>query len=226
MKPIDPNTDFAPLRPECAAAQHALQLLLDGVAVWDSPEASDHRAVCGDCRDDYALARELHATPHSLSSAVVVPAELGPRIFHATVVDRRHRRLVRRVGAGAAALAASLALAVLVVPPPNQQVRSVPAPAAEGVALQPIKPLGAAVEEARDAVLALTKRTASETRDSSVRLLPKLPDPPEPMTINLDEPLADAQASAAKSVQPLATSAKRAMQLFLKTNSAPQPKVN
>lgn len=224
MNEPNPNLDFPPLRPECAPAQEALQRLLDGDTAWDSPEAAQHRDECPACRDDMALARELVGTAPCLSAAAVVPAALGPRIFHASVVDRRRRRLVRWMGAGSV-LTASFALLFLLRPPVEQSIRTerTTSPLAAAV---PAKPLKTAVSEAREAMLALTMRTATDTRDTSVRLLPPLPDAPEPMNVNLDEPLADAQAGARKSVQPLAVSAKRAMNLFLKTDLPTQPKAN
>jgi hypothetical protein len=80
----------------------------------------------------------------------------------------------------------------------------------------PARPLGEAVAEARDALVSLTRRTADETRATSVALVPspKLADAP-PADEGL-APLADAQAGAARSVEPIKTSARRALNLFLR----------
>ena len=89
------------------------------------------------------------------------------------------------------------------------------------------KPLGDAVAEARDALVALSKRTANETRDRSALLIPtaKFPDMPEPD--ERLEPLADARSGASRSMEPFAASARRAFNLFMKATDTPaKPKAN
>jgi hypothetical protein len=83
------------------------------------------------------------------------------------------------------------------------------------------------VAEARDALVALSRRTATETRDRSALLIPptKLPDMPEPD--ERLEPLADARSGATRSMEPFAESARRAVNFFLKAADPPaRPKAN
>jgi hypothetical protein len=208
-----------PTRPGCEAGQAALHRLLDGEPAWDTPEAAAHRAACVDCREELALARSFAALP----AAVVVPAELGGKVLQAAVTASRRRRLYRSAGVGMA-LAASVLVAVFLAQPTPQTVSEsrmvarVPEPKNTGAAQ---KPLGESVSEARDAIVALTKRAADETRETSATLLPnpRLVSTPD-MGGGL-EPLTDAQAGAARSVEPIRTSARRALNLFLRAADPP-----
>jgi hypothetical protein len=152
---------------------------------------------------------------------VIVPPELGPRLLCAAVRDRRRRRLIRVAGV-ALALAASIVVAVVGFwpsgpPAPPEQNSVVVAPPAPGPAPSPEgpKPIGDAVAEARDALVTLTKRTAAETRDGSAWLLPSPKMPELPDTGEHLEPLADARTGAARSVEPVASSARRAVHFLL-----------
>lgn len=225
MSDLDPITDPDPARPGCAAGQAALQRLLDGEPAWDTPEAAAHRASCTDCREELALAGSLARLP----ADVVVPAGLTDRVVSSAVAAHRRRRVLRYGGIGVA-LAASVLVAVVafrpwetkepqpgpvaVLPPKPEPVPPQPAPA-------PPKPLGESVAEARDALVSLTKRTANETRDQSALLVPapKMPEPTDPAE-GL-EPLADARTGAARSVEPIAGSARRAFNFFLKAADPP-----
>lgn len=213
MTEFDPIADRDPARPECAAGQAALQRLLDGETNWDTPEAAAHRAECIPCREELALAGAL-----GQSMDVVVPVELTDRVLKTAVTAHRRRWTVRYVGAGLA-LAASVLLAVVKFQP-TQTVQSVPGPVAVApkvdpqLANGPTKPLGESVSEARDAIFSLANRKATETRDQSTKLLPnpKMPEPP-----NGDdrlEPLAEARTGAARSVEPIRDSARRAINFF------------
>jgi hypothetical protein len=78
------------------------------------------------------------------------------------------------------------------------------------------------MSEARDAIVQLTRRAATETRDTPAGLIPSptlttdVPDPSGGL-----EPLADARAGAARSVEPMRNSARRAMNLFLRAADPP-----
>jgi hypothetical protein len=221
MTPPDTDADLA--RPGCAPGQVALQRLLDGDPGWDTPEAEAHRASCLDCREELALARGFVRLP-----APVVPADLAARVFDAALTDRRRRRRLRFAGAGLA-LATSILVGIFAVrsrieaQTVEERSYALARPKAE-----PQKPLGDAVAEARDALVALSKRTATETRDRSALLIPptKLPDMPEPD--ERLEPLADARTGAARSVEPIAASARRAVNFFLRAAADPpaKPKAN
>ena len=88
--------------------------------------------------------------------------------------------------------------------------------------VEPQKPLGKSVNEARDAIVQLTKRTASETRDQSARLMPEAKMPNAPNAGEGLEPLADARTGAEKSVEPLRASARRAFNMFIRSADPPE----
>ena len=217
MTERDPIAD--PTRPGCDAARAALQRLLDGEANWDRPDAASHRAACVDCREELALARLV---PGAVSQPAF-PSELTNRVVGAAVTQYRRGRIVRYAGLGAA-LAASILVAAVVFQPSRQtitespSVATLPRPNADA---SPGKPLGEVVSEARDALVSLTRRTANETRATSVALVPdpKLPDVAD--AGDGLEPLADAQVAAARSVEPIKTSARRALNLFLRAADPP-----
>jgi hypothetical protein len=219
MSDFEPIADPDLARPGCKPARAAIQRLLDREPNWDSPEAAAHRAGCRDCREELALAR-------SMSGALTPPAfpsELTGRVVNSAVSAHRKRRLTRYAGAGAV-VAASVLVAVLVLQPRTQTItetRTVATVTKPTDRPAPQKPLGEAVSEARDALVSLTRRTASETRDTSASLVPspKLPDMPD-AGAGL-EPLADARAGAARSVEPIQTSARRALNLFLRAADPP-----
>lgn len=216
MNEFDPITD--PARAACQFGQAALQRLLDGELAWDTAEAAAHRAACADCRAELALAHSLVALPRPIE----VPSSLTDRVLGAALSARRRRQFGRRVGVSIA-LAASVLVAVIAVSPGTQTVtesRTVAAARPVDPAT-PRKPLGQSVAEARDAIVALTRRTAEETRETSTNLIPRpeLTGLPE-AGIGL-EPLSDARAGAALSVEPLANSARRALNLFLRAADPP-----
>jgi hypothetical protein len=217
MTNFDPTTE--PARPGCEPAQAALQRLLDGDPGWDGPEAAAHRAGCVACREELVLARQMAGVLRPAAA----PAELAGRVLGAAVASRRRRRVLRYAGV-AGALAASVLLAVVTVQPRTQTITEHPTVATLPRAKDqpaPTRPLGHAVADARDALVSLTRRTATETRQTSASLIPnpKLPDMPG--TGDGLEPLADAQAGAARSVDPIATSARRAVNLFLRAADPP-----
>src|SRR5262245_50567332 len=226
MSEFDPIRDIDPARPACAAAQAALQRLLDGESDWDLPDAACHRVSCVACREELALARSFSQLP-----AAVVPAEMAGRILNASVSVHRRRRVLRWA-AGGLALAASVVIAVVALRPPQpvqpgpDPVVVVPPPKVDPeplVASQ--KPLGDSVSEARDAFVSLTMKTATEPRDRISQLLPEPKMPESPDKSEGLEPLADAGTGAARSVEPLRDSAGRAVNFFLRAASPPSRNV-
>lgn len=219
MTPFDPTPPAADLaRPGCEAGRAALQRFLDGDPAWDTPAADAHRAACADCRDELALARGFVRLP-----APVVPSDLASRVFAAAVSDRRRRRRLRFAGAGLS-LAASLLVGVFAV---RSRVDAQTVEEKSYTLAPPAKPLGDAMAEARDALVALSKRTANETRDRSILLIPPAKLPDMPGADERLEPLADARTGAARSVEPIAASARRAVNFFLRAADTPaKPKVN
>jgi hypothetical protein len=223
MTDIDATTEPDPARADCAVAQSALQRLLDREAEWDTPEAAAHRAGCGVCREELALARSIHR----LAVPVVVPSELSGRVLNASLAAHRRRELALWAVAGLT-VAAAVVIGLAVNPPrpaPDPdlgQVVVVPPPMPDepqAVAMQ--KPLGESVSEAADAIVTLTKRTANEPRERITILLPepRLVGPGEPD--ERLEPLADAGTGAARSVEPLKDSARRAINFFVRTADPP-----
>jgi len=216
------ETDNDPARPECAVGQAALQRLLDGEAAWDSPEAAAHRNACTACREELALAGAL-----TQAQSIVIPAGFTDRVLNSAVSARRRAMLMRWAGVGFA-LAASVVIAVVVVRAPDskQEIRSIaraPSPVERPAPkVDPPKPLGDSMSEARDAIVSLTKRTAAQTRDQSAMLvpMPKVPEPPAPAA-DLD-PLADARTGAEQSVEPIRSSARRALNFFARAADPPQ----
>jgi hypothetical protein len=216
MNELDPIADD-PTRPGCEAGQAALQRLLDSEAAWDTPDAAAHRATCADCREELALARTFAALP----APVTVPSELATRVHRSVARADRLRRFIRFAGPSVA-LAASVLVAVFVLQPAPQTITEVRTVARLPEPKQsPQRKLGESVSEARDAIVALTRRTADETRETSSTLIPNpklgnMPDTGEGLS-----PLADAQAGAVRSVEPLTSSARRALNLFLRAADPP-----
>ena len=231
MTDFDANTEPDPARRDCALAQAALQRLLDREAEWDTPEAAAHRGGCADCRDELTLARSMSR----VFAPVVVPSELSARVLKASVSAHRRRQRIRWAGA-ALALAASVLIAVIALRP-GPTPSPTPSPIADReptpVVVIPLhqqndtpelvkeKPLGESVSEAADAIVSLTRRTASEPKERITVLLPepRLPGPGQPDE-RLD-PLADAGTGAARSVEPLKDSARRALNFFVRAADPP-----
>lgn len=224
MNEFEPINERDPARPGCAIGQAALQRLLDGDADWDSPDAAAHRAECVACREELLLAGAFNRP-----ASIVVPSELTDRVVSTAVNSHRRRQAIRYFGAAACVFAATLLFLLAVQP--AQNVQSIPgrvevakAPTVEpSVANPPPKPLGESVVEARDAIVSLTKRTASGTRDQSAMLMPNPKMPETPKANDGLDPLAEARAGAAKSVEPIRSSAVRALDFFVR---AAEPKRN
>jgi hypothetical protein len=225
MADFDPTTERDLTRPGCEPGQTALQRLLDGEPAWDTSEAAAHRGRCTDCREELALARSFGR----LATDVVVPASLTERLVTKSVQAHRARR-ARSYLAVAVALAASVLVVVFATrpwgeptPEPEPSVAYVPPPAGPTAPDETPqgRPLGEAVSEARDALVSLTRRTANEPGERVGQLLPtpKLPDGPD---AGADlQPLADARTGAARSVEPITDSARRAMNFLLRAADPP-----
>jgi hypothetical protein len=222
MTDFDPTTEPDPARPGCAAGQSALQRLLDGEPNWDAPEAAAHRAACADCRDELALARPMAR----LRTEIAAPAGLADRTLRAALVARRRRVLLRAAGVGTALAASVLAAVIITRPRPGPVPDAAPIVVTPGAtqdmaASRPEKPLGEAVSEAREAIVQLTRRTTSEPGERIGWFLPNptLPQGPDPGD-DL-QPLDDARRGAARSVDPIRQSARRAVNLFLRAAEPP-----
>src|SRR5262249_27722884 len=144
--------------------------------------------------------------------------ELTDRVLNTAVSAHRRRGAIRYAGAGLA-LAASIMLAGGKFQP-TQTVVSVPGPVAAAPkgepqnANGPTKPPSQSGPEARDAIVSLASRTATETRDQSTKLIPTAKMPETPAGDDRLEPLAEARTGAARSVEPIRDSARRAISYF------------
>ena len=231
MTDFDPIAESDPIRPSCAVAQAALQRLLDREAEWDTPEAATHRAGCAECRDELALARSIDR----VVAPVIVPSDLSGRVLNASIAAHRRRQRIQWAGA-AFVVAASVVIALVVfrpgpapipTPDPSPERESKPVVVIplqmqnEAPVLAKEKPLGESVSEAADAIVSLTRRTAAEPKERITVLLPdpRLPGPGQPDE-RLD-PLADAGTGAARSVEPLKDSARRALNFFVRAADPP-----
>jgi hypothetical protein len=108
-----------------------------------------------------------------------------------------------------------------VSPDPAPIVLNPPSKPDDQSAVAKAKPLGESVSEAADAIVTLTRRTAAEPKERITILLPepRLAGPGQPDE-RLD-PLADAGTGAARSVEPLKDSARRAINFFVRTADPP-----
>ncbi|MFO0849222.1 MAG: hypothetical protein U0871_11805 [Gemmataceae bacterium] len=222
MTPFDASPTAAP--PGCVAYRATLNRVLDG----DLPPvrlADGHTAGCPECAGMASLARGLlQATP---VVTPLFPDQLADQIVVAAVRDRRRRRLA---WAGSSALVAAgvLAAGYLALPRPANPDRP---EVARAPAVTPAPRVGDQLQEAGAALASLT-RTATEPVTAPVRLLPQ----PEVVSFaNVDppavEPAADALAgmpSAAKAgLEPMTSTARRAVNLFLRDTglAAGKPKL-
>jgi hypothetical protein len=213
----------------CHAYQSLLQQRLDGTLI-ESPEAMEHWRTCPDCRALEMSAGRLEAGLRRLTSPLP-PPDLGRRIANRVFADRRRaqRRTRRRLLvplALAACLLVALALRLEWRTPKvasdtgrvaQNGVKVLPEPTK-----QPASPtLRESVAEAGGAVASLTSQTADEAVGSTRWLVPrvstaripevKLP-PIEPPTRSLRE----AGEGVSAGLEPVANSARRAVDLFLR----------
>lgn len=142
-----------------------------------------------------------------------VPPDLTDRVTAHVLAEAMPRPFLRWRRVATATLAAAAVLAVAVGAWALRPTPSTPAPAA--IAELPA-PLRGSVAEAQSAVVALTSRTATETVESTSRLLPNVSlDPSEPTAPAVD-PLLEATSGVGAAVAPVADSARRAVGLFLR----------
>lgn len=213
----------------CAEFLDRLQQQLDGVPVPPEPALTAHLRDCATCAARQAAVRRLTAVLPLLSP--VVPAtDLTRQITFAALRDLRRRRLARRSGF-AMALAAGFLLVVCAriylapngTPRPDGELaaHSLPAPVAEPTAEPAPPPLRSTVAEAQQAVASLTTRTADEAMGQTRLLLPIVPTT---SLADLDlvpretpgRPLREASQNLTAGPELVATSARRAVDLFFR----------
>lgn len=197
----------------CRAALDWLQCRLDGAGTESPPAVADHIAVCGTCRERFQAAERLLSLLSAASSApsMVMDSDRTAAIVISDLRTRRRRLWVGR----AAALAAAVALAVWLWPRPTahepQIVRQDP-PAANAEPLPSFGALGTALAAA-------SRRAAVETVEPGRWLLPteiELPTTSAGALLPDISPLDSARQGLVSSLEPVATSARRAVSLLLR----------
>jgi hypothetical protein len=216
----------------CREFVDVLQDHLDGNPLPSSESLTAHLRGCPACAELHAASRRL-LRGLRLSTPPAPPAELAPAIAAAAVRAFRRKRLARR-SATALAMAATI-LVVLGLRPATRPSRT-PTPTPEMVNGTPPGPaiitadpremhtstaLRSAVQEVGEAVASLTTRTADEAMGRTRLLLPVVPGSSLrnldfPATDAPTRPLREAGKNLTASLDPVANSARRAVDLFLR----------
>jgi hypothetical protein len=208
-----------------------LQQDLDVNAPPAGPDVEQHVRDCAACAALHAAARRMVAGLR-LAKPESPPADLQLRITSAVRRDIRQRRLARR-GLFATALAASLVVAIVGrsyftnrLQPVSDSTLAQGGGSANPATKTPLDgqpgapELRSAVVEAGEAVASLTTRTADETVDQTRILFPMVPSPLANLDLVAPEaptrPLREAGENLTAALSPVATSARRAVDLFLR----------
>jgi hypothetical protein len=212
----------------CLECRELIQRMMDGdFSPEDQSALAAHATSCHDCRELQAAARRL-LEGLRLATRPEPPPGLDQRICKAALLQSQRQFRTRRV-AWAAAMAAGI-LAVLSLGYFWKFSLGKPQPSA--LAIRPDPPempkpapsLNHSVEEAGKAVVALTRRAADETVDQTRMLLPQvLPEMPatgipeiEPLLEQPSKSLREIQSGMTTALEPVTSSARRAMDLFLR----------
>jgi predicted anti-sigma-YlaC factor YlaD len=201
----------------CTECLGLLQERLDGVTPGDPAGLDRHLAACPDCRDWYAAVGRLEAGVRLLP-AVAPPDDLAARITGRVLADHRARQRRRDWMRRGAALAASLLL-VFLIGRGRPTVEPLPVPSTEPRETESLRDT---VADAGSAMVGLTRRTADETVVQGKLLLPvvvaqpplgerAVPDAVEPPVRSLRA----AGQGVSTGLEPITTSAHRALDLFL-----------
>jgi hypothetical protein len=203
----------------CAECHALLQQRLDGEPIADAG-LDRHLAGCPECRQLFAAGRRLEEGLLRLPLALP-PVGLNDRLVAAILADRRRRLIRRRLAAAAGfAVAASVVVAVWLgsggpapqpVPGPMVQVQP-PPPSPTAPSLRD------SVDELGAVVAALVRRATAETLDQTLRLWPDpMPETAaEPAADLLVQSLYDAGQGVSAGLEPVTSSARRAVDLFLR----------
>ncbi len=211
----------------CRIAHDLLQQSLDGTLI-ESPQWLAHLQQCADCRSLAAAGRRLQEGLRQLATPLP-PPDLAERIVERVLLDRRQaqRRLRRRWAMGLA-LAASLLLALslrlhwrgspneIAVAPMESVVKNDP-----DRTEQPAPTLRQSATELGEVFAELSNVTAQETVGQTRRWVANVPSPILPRadlaTIEPPtHPLREAGEGLSEGLEPVTTSARRAVDLFLR----------
>jgi hypothetical protein len=212
----------------CRVAHDLLQQNLDGTPT-ESPEWLAHLHQCAECRALTSAGRRLQDGLR-LVRAPLPPPSLAERIVERVLLDRRRarRRLRRRwlIGLGLAA-GLLLALTLRLNWWGSSTSRETPSPEqlAKNAAIEPGKrapTLRESASELREVVAELSNETAEETVDQTRRWVSHVPSPLwdgfqiRPTLDPPTHPLREASEGLAEGLEPVTTSARRAVDLFLR----------
>lgn len=218
----------------CAAFEELVQRVLDRelpLATLDTP----HSATCPECRDLASAARLLAGVSVSVTK-FAPPVELADRVTDAVRGDYLTRRRWRVAGraVAAAALAASVLIGAALIVQPTEPLEVVEAPPRQLPNPVPVPAPRVAdrFADAGSALASITRKATDQTVAPTRQLFPTPAAPFSPMPeIPGVEPAAESLASvpsAAKAgFEPLATTTRRAMNLFMRDTglaTAPKPK--
>jgi hypothetical protein len=205
-------------KPDCREALAWLQCQLDGETAQMPASIMAHATECSECRGRIRAADRLVDSLRIRSARHLATPLLTERIVTAARRDARRRRIGRWAAAGAA-LAAAIVLAVWL----SGRALNNGKPGNEIVSVPPKGPsLRAELVGAGDAVVALTRRTANETVGEGRLLVPKM-EVPKFVTASWSlatAPLDSTGKGIAEGLEPVATSARRAVNLFLRDTPA------
>ncbi len=211
----------------CEVAQELLQQSLDGTPI-ESPEWLAHLRHCADCRALASAGRRLQDGLRLLA-APLPPADLAERIVERVLLERRRaRRRTQRRWAAGLALAAGLLLALglrldwhgwpngVEVRPPESTANNVPASKEKAAPT-----LRESAAELGKVFAALSNQTADETVGQTRQWVSNVPRPTLPK-VDLTameppaQPFREAGEGVSEGLEPVTTSARRAVGLFLR----------
>jgi hypothetical protein len=206
----------------CASCQEHLQRYLDGEpAILDQPALAAHLSSCPDCREWHAAAGRL-LDGLRLFAPPQLPKGVSEEICRQIQAERA-RALGRRRLLVSSALAAGLLVVCSAVYFGPWSGSGIERSAALNLQKPSLPSFQRSIEEAGLAVVALTRRTADETVNETRLLLPA--DIPQASVADsrelahalepAAEPLREIQEGVSAGLEPLTTSARRAVGLFL-----------
>lgn len=197
----------------CREALDWLQRWLDGAGTAMPASVAEHARDCADCRERIQAANQLLAALGARSARRMPTPLMTERIIRAVERDRRQLRL-RRWAAVGTALAAAIVLAVWLS---NAAQRTATAPSLRRDAV-----------DAGQAVASFSKRAVSETVGESRLLVPQI-EIPKIVNSSLAlaaAPIENAGRSMADGLEPVANSARRAVNLFFSESAPPTTGTN
>jgi hypothetical protein len=204
----------------CRAWQELLQSHLDEGGPAD--ELERHAAGCPDCAAHWPAVQRLLAGVRLLrppTPSAHFREQVAARLLEEarSLARPRWRRRVLSLSGLAAAAAAVIAVGLWAWRPSDD-----PSGSGGAVAVGPAEPLRDSMEQAGNAVAALTSRTASETVEGTTMIVPLVKQTAEPFAEVPEAlgpplgPFREATQGVSAGLAPVADSARRAVGLFLR----------